>query len=112
MKLPPGGNKLIFTPGSTAKIEWSYDEKESSMVIRVWSFTSGGGTQREVIASIIGDDLKIANSSLPGVAIIKPATLVLINVDLRYNGTYRFSASKGRYPDIISDVAVFIAGNS
>ena len=33
----------------------------------------------------------ILNSSLPDIQVIKPATLVLKNVDLRYNGTYQFT---------------------
>ena len=119
IKLPPGGSRLVFALNSTAKIEWSYDEEENSTSMeenstlsRQWYFSSNDGKNGESIAEIIGDDDPIIeNSSLPGVVIIKPATLVLNNVDLRYNGTYQFSASRGRYSGV-SDVVVFIAGNS
>ncbi len=86
--------------------------EENSTLSRQWYFSSNDGKNGESIAEIIGDDDPIIeNSSLPGVVIIKPATLVLNNVDLRYNGTYQFSASRGRYSGV-SDVVVFIAGNS
>ena len=53
---------------------------------RAWYFTSNGGGQRETLAGIIDDGgPRIYDRSLPEVAVKKPATLILKNVDLRYN---------------------------
>ena len=94
---PPDGTRLTFLPGSTEKIQWTFDDDISLRrrgelsVDRSWYFTSSDGSQRERLATIYFDgEPGILNSSLPGVAIEKPATLVLKNIDLRNNGTYRF----------------------
>ena len=61
------------------------------MFRREWYFTSSDGGQTELLATIYFDDEPVIhNSSLPEVAVEKPATLILKNVDLRYNGTYQF----------------------
>ena len=95
---PPDGTRLTFLPGSTEKIQWTFDDDISlrhrgrvDLSDRSWYFTSSDGSQRERLATIYFDgEPGILNSSLPGVAIEKPATLVLKNIDLRNNGTYRF----------------------
>ena len=60
---------------------------------------------------IVDDDgvTTIIFSSLPEVEIERPTTLVLRNVDMRYNGTYRFQVITID-SDFKSDVVVFIAG--
>ena len=108
--LPPGGSRLTFAPGTTAKIKWSFDARISKVIFRAWYFTSSDSAAEEVIAYIRRDfDIEIVNSSLPGVAIEKPATLVLENVDSSYNGTYGFQIAASGEQGSIFEVAVFIA---
>ncbi|CAB3976996.1 B-cell receptor CD22-like [Paramuricea clavata] len=88
---PPDGTRLTFLPGSTDKIQWTFDDDISSLRYRNYRFTSSNGSQPEQLARIYSNGkTRIFNSSLPGIAIEKPATLVLKNIDLRNNGTYRF----------------------
>ena len=82
------------------------------MFLREWYFTSSDGGQTERLARIYDDDKpRIYNSSLPEVAVEKPATLVLKNVDLRYNGTYQFTLDGWfYYGHSQAEIMVFIAG--
>ena len=107
---PPDGTRLTFLPGSTAKLQWTYTCSAYCRVLRrLWYFTSSDGGQREHLATIYGDDEpRIYNSSLPEVAVEKPATLILKNVDLRYNGTYQFYNLGLFFSQ--AEILVFIAG--
>ena len=63
----------------------------------------------EVLAGIFRDEEPVIyNSSLPEVAVEKPATLILKNVDLRYNGTYQFRLLGLFFSE--AKILVFIAG--
>ena len=65
---------------------------------------------RQRLARIYGDDKPhIYNSSLPEVTVEKPATLILKNVDLRYNGTYLFQLVV-LFHYSSAEILVFIAG--
>ena len=80
------------------------------MSLREWRFTSSDGSSlNKRLARIIDDDdPEYFNSGLSGVSIVKPATLVLNNVNQTYDGTYGFllSAPVGGGS---SKVVVFIA---
>ena len=86
----------------------------SRVFYRFWRYfgTSGDSSQVEQLAEILLDGApQVYNSSLSGVYIEKPATLVLEDVDLSYNGTYQFQLlilTSGRVET--SKVVVFIAG--
>ena len=98
---------MILLPGSTARIVWSFTDALKRYSTRTWTFTPSDGQPEVGLAKIIGDgDVEILTTSYQ-VAIEKPATLVLKNVNLTYNGTYRFSLSPHAGP---SDIVVFIAG--
>ena len=108
---PPDGTRLTFLPGSTAKLQLTYNCSEycRHVLRRWWYFTSSDGGQSEHLATIYGDDEpRMYNSSLPEVAVEKPATLILKNVDLRYNGTYQFYLFGGFVSE--AKILVFIAG--
>ena len=109
---PPDGTRLTFSPGSTAKLQWTYNCSEYCLVLRRWwYFTSSDGGQIENLATIYGDDEPgIYKSSLPEVAVEKPATLILKNVDLRYNGTYLFTIIDGIFNSEVAEILVFITG--
>ena len=105
---PAEGMELFFFPGSTVNITWKFDDDVSSLFVRAWYFKRGGGSS-ERLASIVDDnDPKIQRSSLSGVKIIKPATLILKNVNESYNGVYRFELS-GSGLAVSIGVRVYIA---
>lgn len=112
IKPPPNGNKLIFAPGSNARIHWTFDiKRKHKLEKRAWYFTSTDGTfDSETIAEIHGtEDPKILNSGLTGVTIEGNATLVLKNVNQSYDGEYLFTLSAGASTSS-STVTVIIAG--
>ncbi|CAB4037301.1 hemicentin-1-like isoform X1 [Paramuricea clavata] len=106
---PPDGTRFTFLNGSTANITWLFKGDISKVDSRVWYLTSSDGSiNAKRLPRIIDDEKpRIYESGLSGVGIVKPATLVLKNVDQTYDGTYRFSlvAPNGG----ASDVYVFIA---
>ncbi|XP_028399323.1 uncharacterized protein LOC114522774 [Dendronephthya gigantea] len=105
---PSSGNSLTFPPGSTGKIEWSFDDNISDVFSRSWSFTStDGSVNRKVIATVSDDDDPKIRVSFPVIEVEKPATLVLNNVDRRYDGKYEFHVSANVQTS--SEVTVFIA---
>ena len=100
---------MTVLPGSTVNIKWSFNDDVSQVTARVWYFTSSDGSFVNKRLAIIFDDEnpRIYNSGLSGVSIVKPATLLLKNVNQTYDGTYRFDLSGpvgGR-----SEVVVYIA---
>ena len=105
---PPDGTNVTFLPRSTAKIQWKFDNDINKVQSRIWTFKGSDGSE-SVIARIFLDRVpeEIPNNTLPGVTIEKPATLVLNNVDKRYNGKYKFEISSGGHR---SQIVVFIAG--
>ncbi len=99
---------MTLVPGSTRRIVWSFNDTIKVGSYRLWSFTPSNGIA-EALASIIvnGDYMKLTNSY--EVAVEKPATLVLKNVNISYNGKYKF----GLHPSSggsESEVVVYIAG--
>ena len=98
---------MTFTPGSTEKLVWSFTDDIKSFSFRLWTFTPSDGRPEVGLAEIKGHgDVKILTTSYK-VAVEKPATLVLKNVSVTFDGTYRFSLSPHANP---SDVFVYIAG--
>ncbi|XP_028416919.1 neural cell adhesion molecule 1-like [Dendronephthya gigantea] len=91
IRLPRDGNRLIFVNGSTAELEWSFDDNVTNVRFRSWSFTSGNGSMKAVELATIIDDGTVQNrSNAFDFKIEKPATLVLNNVSQIQNGTYKF----------------------
>ena len=103
------GINVTFIPGSTEKIVWSFTDDIKSFSLRLWTFTPSDGRLQVGLARIIGDgNVHIFTISYE-VAVEKPATLVLKNVNLTYDGTYEFSLSPSGGSS--SQVFVYIAGN-
>ena len=106
---PSDGSNITVLPGENVNIKWSFSDDVSQVTARVWYFTSSDGSfANERLARIIDDENpQIFKSGLSGVSIVKPATLLLKNVNQTYNGVYSFDLSGpvgGRY-----EVVVFIA---
>ena len=100
---------MTVLPGDNVTITWSFSDDVSQVSSRVWFFTSSDGSfVGKRLARIIDDENpRISDIGLSGVSIVKPATLLLKNVNQTYDGTYRFDLSGpvgGR-----SEVVVFIA---
>ena len=105
---PSNSNTVTFIPGSTEKIVWSFNDDIKSFSRRLWTFTPSDGRPQVALAKIEGDgNVEIFNNSYD-VALEKPATLVLKNVTLAYNGTYEFLLAPNGVGS--SKVVVYIAG--
>ena len=83
---------IVVQPGLTARLKWTFTGDPSRAGL-AWHFTRrrNGSKEEELLQKYRNLDATIENSSLPGVAFEPPATLVLKNVDERYNGKYRFN---------------------
>ena len=101
---------MTVLPGSTVNITWSFSADVSKVSSRVWYFTSSDGSfVNERLARIFDDGApQIDNSGLSGLSIVKPATLILKNVNETYNGTYLFDLSAPGSSGL-SQVVVIIA---
>ena len=101
----PGDYTFVVPQGKDARIHWKAIRRGGYWFYTSpkWYFRRSDDGPLERLASMS----RIENSSLPCVAIEKPATLVLKNVDIGYNGTYRFDGGLFRPR---SDVTVFVAG--
>ena len=100
---------MTVLPGDNVTITWLFSDDVSQVSSRVWYFTSSDSSfVNKRLARIFDDENpRIFNIGLSGVSIVKPATLLLKNVNQTYDGTYRFDLSGpvgGR-----SEVVVFIA---
>ena len=102
---PSKGTSRTFTPGSTEKLVWLFEDDRKSFGYRLWSFTPSDGQPLVRLAKFNGDGKDEILATSYDVAVEKPATLVLKNVNLTYNGTYRLSLP----PYTPSDVFVYIA---
>jgi hypothetical protein len=106
---PAEGKEYVFLPGSTGNITWKFDDDISALALRSWFFTRRGGSSERLVTIADDDRRKIRPSSLTGVEIEKPATLLLINVNQSYNGEYQFSLTKSSPTAETIGVQVFIA---
>jgi hypothetical protein len=102
---------LTFLNGSTANIKWSFDSDISTVFYRAWYFKSSDGSFNAIrIASIFYNGKpEMVLTGLCGVTIIKPATLILKNVNQSYSGTYSFRIILETSSLATSDVFIFIA---
>ena len=112
--LPPFGNLTYVAKGSNVNLPWTYDFGAKIILQRVWAFSkTGKSSDLKTVASIIVDGKPdITNTTLNNVNITKPATLVLKNVNLDNNGTYRFTVTLGLVSVApFSEIVVIIKGN-
>ena len=106
---PPNRSVLTFLPGSSENITWTFDDEVSQVISRTWYFTSSDGLRSGTLG-VIALDLQpqIQKNVLSGVNIMKPATLVLNNVNHSYDGVYTFSLQLA-VKTYSSKVTVYIA---
>ena len=100
---------IVVQPGSTPRLEWTF-KGDSSRAVLSWYFTRRGSSNEEDLATKVhtGDAIR-HNSSLPDITIENTATMVLKNVDERYNGKYRLSVTVARFGGN-AEVDLFIEG--
>ena len=87
-------------------IAWTLNVSVSDLTIRSWTFLP---KKNDTFAEIIADgDVENNTQYSPGpFAIIKPSTLILENVTIQYNGTYRFNIfTKGNPSESFVHVSV------
>ena len=101
--------KYTFLPGRSGEIMWTFSDAVSNVRYRSWVFTNTSG-YTVALAEIFRNDSPIIEPTLFDVDVVKPATLVLKNVDQRYNGMYAFSLTVVGSPAVTRRVTVFIAG--
>ena len=95
--------------GSTEKLIWTFDSPISTVTYREWHFTSSNGSGTTLARILDNIDPLLSKPSLILFAVEKPGTLVLKNITISYNGTYKFTVvANGR--GSASEVTVFIAG--
>ncbi|XP_028413713.1 opioid-binding protein/cell adhesion molecule homolog [Dendronephthya gigantea] len=108
---PSSGNKMILLPGSTAKIEWTFNDKISDVFFRSWAFTSTYPTNRTTtLATISFNDSVAIVTNVPTFAVQKPSTLVLKNVGRHHDGVYKFAVvAKASNTDSAVTVIIVVA---
>ena len=101
------GTTKIFQKGENATIDWLFPAEMDKNSYRTWYFTSSDGKLKNILLGDISDNEtpKIKTKKLD-IEIVKPATLILKNVNSAYNGTYVFSIP----PSLRETISVFIEG--
>ncbi len=101
----------IYISGSTVRLNWTFPGDPSKAAL-AWFFTRRrvGSKETEIIIArkFRNDAAIICKSSLPKIA-IERLTLVLTNVDERYNGKYRFHVQAVRDGGE-GEIELYIAG--
>ena len=93
--------------GSTDRIEWTYTGV-TDLQLRTWFFTSSDKKfNKEILAERFRNEYPVLKTTELDIDIQAPSTLILKNVNITYNGTYRFELSPG---SLVSEVSVFITG--
>ena len=108
ISLPPDGDTFIVLPGKNVTVAWKIDVNISVINIRQWTFLPKGNFFADIFFNL-GVNKYLQNSPGP-FTIEKPSTLILKNVNIEYNGTYRFKITDRNGITTSSDVAVFVAG--
>ena len=106
---PSNRTNVTFTPGSTEKLVWSFTDDIKGIFFRSWTFTPSDGQPEVSLATIIGDGNPLIHISSYQIEVEKPATLVLKNVSLVYDGTYQFSLADGTSASL-AVIYIYIAG--
>ena len=108
LKISVEKETFVVLPGDYLQIEWKISGINiSNLLLRQWLIVP----QSYMVAQIVYDGrLEIGTDQIASkVDVIRPSTLVLKNIDRRFNGTYRFFVSDGTN-QAESYVSVFVAG--
>ena len=103
---------MVVVKGSDVEIAWTFDNDISQVISRIWWFKKTGSSNFKRLAFIHFDDQDptiLNGSSLSRFEVVKPATLLLKNIDLDYTGTYGILLQELKRIDR-SFVTVFVVG--
>ena len=105
---PSDGNTFVVLPGQNVTLAWKIHINISDVQVRSWRFLPKGNS----FADIVLDQEVIEKVQYaPGPFIIKkPSTLILKNINIQYNGTYRLGIFVHGVSFYTSYVHVFVAG--
>lgn len=106
---PPDGSRKVAVQGKDFTIKWKFSDPVSDGMIRQWYFKNASTSFSLCRIRDDDDNLDFKTDKLE-FEITKPASLVLKNVDLHYNGTYTFALLPASGGTFISTVLVFVAG--
>ena len=114
VSLPSYGNVTYVTKRSDVSLVWTYDFGVSATIgIKQWFFiNTSSSSDVTLLIFLNGGNPKIdPKSPFTNIDATEPATLVLKNVNLHHNGTYRFTVNVvGISPAPSSDIVVIILG--
>ena len=91
--LPAFGNLTFISEGTDVTLPWTYNFGSALVTLVDWRFSKTGnpGSFKQLAALPATGEPIILNDTFSGISVIRPATLVLQNVNLDHNGTYRIS---------------------
>ena len=114
ISLPSYGNVTYVTKRSDVSLVWTYDFGVSATIgIKQWFFiNTSSSSDVTLLIFLNGGNPKIdPKSPFKDIDVNKPATLVLKNVNLDHNGTYRFTVTvDGITTPPFSEILVIIQG--
>ena len=108
LKISVEKETFVVLPGEYLQIKWKISGINiSNLLLRQWLIVP----QNFLVAQIVYDGrLEIGTDQIASkVDVIRPSTLVLKNIDRRFNGRYKFLISDGTN-QAESYVSVFVAG--
>ena len=114
ISLPFFGNVSYVTKGSDVSLPWTYNFGGATILLRQWFFsnTNRSFDLTPLISFAGATKLPISSKSpFKNIDVNEPATLVLKNVNLDHNGTYRFIATVDGIPTPpFSEILLIILG--
>ena len=105
---PPDRKDYTFLPGQTVNLTWVFNDALPAVVYRGWSLSSTAGPGGH-LSEIYRENNPDIRTKLYDVDVVKPATLVLRNVNQSYDGIYTFSLQVDGPGFFTRSVRVFIA---
>ena len=111
--LPAFGNLTFISNGTDVTLPWTYNFGSATVLSVQWQFSKTGesGSFKVLAALPSAGEPIIRNDTFSGISVIRPATLVLQNVNLDYNGTYRISINVFGLTGLqTSDILVIVLG--
>ena len=113
--LPTFGNFTFVSNGTDVTLPWSYNFGSGKVISVEWMFSkTGEPASFKVFAVLIPlNEPIVSNDTLSGISVMRPATLILQNVNLDHNGIYRISIDvfvRGNNYFETSDILVIVLG--
>ena len=112
ISLPSYGNVTYVTKGSDVSLVWTYDFGVGAIIgLKQWLFIDIRRSIDPTLLIVLNGGTSTIDSKSPfkNIDATEPGTLVLKNVNIDHNGTYRFLVNvAGVFPTSASDILVII----